>query len=648
MPLRITILSGDRQGQTLEFDQDVIEIGDRPSDDIVFDAGANPGVRDRHVTLKLLDGSWKVQSTGTLPVFLNQDTVSETSDLRSGDFLRISHDGPDLSCELIGQLSPIATVVSPSKPASSAAPATPAATTPSAPTPTPEHSSAAAGTAVAPASETAEHATSGPPPASKPNWLIPIVAGVGLLMLLALLPLAIWRASSDEVAKPELVPFGVITVEEGEQVFWRPKVVASDASDRFSLGDDAPEGMLIDASTGTVRWKTSEKDGPGEYRCELTVQRGDDATNRDSDWLEIQVKEVNQLPEPKPLATQNVDLHQSRDLVVTLQATDDDLPKQSLEYRLGADVPDGVTLDPKTGVLTWQVSDRFANRDVTIPFSVSDGGQSVAKSVVRVRVIKPDPWDVATEQLRDCLYFVVTENKPGKLVVPLGTACAIFENRLLTRATVAHGINDARWRGWKVMAVDTRDFDLDDPQGWELTRIQSHAVYVRAQSIADPQQRGLQQAFFDLAILTTDRSLPVVCTLGDLDATVKNDQTVAVYGFEVEEGSLTRFDSLEPAFTKIKVLEVVAPSDDAVIEGRPPFLLQLIGELPFQPFGSIVVDEGGSVLGIYAFQGALPGGVESEPVHYAVDSVHAKAFLAGEGTQLWLETEPKPADSGNQ
>ncbi|MEM1070590.1 MAG: putative Ig domain-containing protein, partial [Planctomycetota bacterium] len=471
--------------------------------------------------------------------------------------------------------------------------------------------------------------------------------------VLAVLIPFVYRALSKKptsiAVTPELSPFGVIVVEEGKQVFWRPTLTQADPSDRFELGENAPAEMTIDASTGTVRWQTTEADGPAEYRCELIVIRGSDSSQRDSDWLEIKVEEVNRPPELTEIPSQSIDLSQNNQLRVALAATDADLPAQDLTYQLGSGAPSGVQLDAKTGLLTWSVDDEFANSEWQIAYQVSDGsGQPDSQGIVRVRVTKPDPWAVAEQNLRDCLYLVVTETTPGRLLVPLGTACAIADKQLLTSASVAHGVNDARGRGWKVMAVDTRNFDLADPKGWQITKTQAHAAYVRAESIEDADRRGLQQAFFDLAILTCEQSLPKACTLGDLETDVKNDQTVACFGFPVEAGSLSPFDSLEPAFDKVEVLAVVPPPVEAAIQGRPPFLLQLVGELPFQPFGSLIVSEQGEVLAIYAFEGEVPEDIDADPVHYAVDSVHAKAFLSQKGLDLWIETQPIPPTDEDQ
>ena len=480
--------------------------------------------------------------------------------------------------------------------------------------------------------------------------VIAIATAVTLLMVVGVTAI-IWQWSAPSAAAPlasapELVPFGVMTLKEGEALFWRPTLISSAAADKFELGRGAPEGMTIDPVTGTVRWATNETHGPGEYSCELRVTRdvGDQSLS-DSQKLEISVQEVNRPPTVGAIPTQVANLRKTRDFEVTLHATDPDAPTQRLSFQLRPGAPDGVSLDVQTGKLQWHVDPKYANQELAIAFRVFDDAFEPLSTdgVVRVKVTLPDAWTVAEDELSDCVYLIVTETKPGKLVVPLGTGCAIAATKLLTSASVASAVNDAHGRGWTVSAVDTRDFDLREPHGLEIKETKSHAVYVRAEAIEDEQAKGLQQAFFDLAILTTDQAMPKTCKLGDVQESVKNDQIVACYGFAVEAGSLTQFDSPKPLFTKVQVLDVITPPSEEAIRGRPPLLLQLIGELPFQPFGSVIVNEDAEVLAVYAFRGQLPDGVESEPVHYAPDAVHANAYLAGQGLSLWIAADESRA-----
>jgi hypothetical protein len=95
---------------------------------------------------------------------------------------------------------------------------------------------------------------------------------------------------------------------------------------------------------------------------------------------------------------------------------------------------------------------------------------------------------------------------------------------------------------------------------------------------------------------------------------------------------------------KTKLLEVIPPPNQAAIPGRQPYLLQLIGELPFQPFGSLIINDDAEVLGIYAFRGQLPEDTPPTPIHYAPDVVLASAFLAGQGESLWITPEESPAE----
>ncbi len=633
MPLKITILSGHRQGDILELDRQLVQIGEMPTDDVAFDPENDSGIQGRRAILKLEHNGWRIYSQGAKPIFVNHDLVSDVADLRSGDIVRLSLDGPDFSFDLLSNLS---------KKITASASVTPLASVASPASVVKRQAAESSQEKQIPGSEVV------PVRFNARMFLLPIVGLFGLLLVAAIAwPIGTWLTVSKTIPSaelaPDFVPFGVLTCKEGEDVFWRPTLTNSHSGDRFQLSDDAPAAMTIDPSTGTIRWATVEEDGPGEYRCQLTVTRSvADQTLSQTKTLEIRVQEINRPPVVAAIPTQEINLRNQQDLSISLLASDPDTPHQKLSFHLRPEAPEGVSLDSQSGQLSWHVDPNLGNKEVIIPYRVTDDAVDplYADGILRVRIISPDPWSLAEQDLRDSIYLLVAKTDPGRLIVPLGSGCAIAKRTLLTSASVASAANDAIKRGWTVLAVDTQNFELAEPKGLKVEQIQSHALYVRANSIQDPQQRGIQQAYFDLAVLTTEGEMPNTCKLGDVEASLKNDQLVACFGYEIRGGSLSRFDRLEPIFTKLKVLEVIPPPNQVAIPGREPLLLQLVGELPFQPFGSVIVNEDSEVLGIYAFRGQLPEGSSSPPVHYASESVHAQAHLKGQGLELWVE----PAD----
>ena len=382
---------------------------------------------------------------------------------------------------------------------------------------------------------------------------------------------------------------------------------------------------------------------PASTCVRVTVRRIVDKQEfSDSQKLEIQVLEVNQPPIAARVPVQEVNLIRSQELRLQLRATDADVPRQRLAFQLKPSAPAGAKLDPDTGELTWSPDPQSSPGDLEIPFLVTDNAAEPLSSegMVRLRLISPDPWTLAEQEVRECVYLLATRTKPGNLVLPLGTGCAISEQHLMTSATVASGIANASQRGWSVLAIDPQKFDLSDPEGIALGEPMSHAVFLRAAEIEDARERGLQQAFFDLAVVPAETSFPKPCRLGDIEASLKRGDPVGCLGFEIHGEPLTRFDRLQAAFAKGEVLDLIPPPQQSTIPGRPPMLLQIAGVLPTQPLGGVIINQQAEVLAIYAFQGELPPDLDSPPIHYAPESVHAKAFLADQGKGLWLPSQP--------
>jgi hypothetical protein len=138
----------------------------------------------------------------------------------------------------------------------------------------------------------------------------------------------------------------------------------------FSLVS-APDGMDINPSTGVLAWTPTETQGPSTNLITVQVTDNGSPPFIDTKSFTIVVNEVNSAP---VIAVPSYKaIHGPATLVATNFATDSDLPANILTFTLVA-APDGVTLDPNGGVLTWTPTELQHPGTNLITVMVTDNG----------------------------------------------------------------------------------------------------------------------------------------------------------------------------------------------------------------------------------------------------------------------------------
>lgn len=161
-----------------------------------------------------------------------------------------------------------------------------------------------------------------------------------------------------------------------EEVLWSKTFFATDpdwpANDLSYRAVSLPAGAEWDAGTQTVRWQPTEEQGSGAYELILEVtDTGIPAQSRTL-TVPITVREVNVAPRLEPISDRVISPGDV--LVVSLHATDRDLPANTLTYTLVGNVPSGVTLDAATGRLQWPTQANTALGIYPLTIEVRDSG----------------------------------------------------------------------------------------------------------------------------------------------------------------------------------------------------------------------------------------------------------------------------------
>jgi VCBS repeat-containing protein len=137
---------------------------------------------------------------------------------------------------------------------------------------------------------------------------------------------------------------------------------------RFSLSE-APAGAAIDPVSGAFKWTPSEAQGPANYTFRVNVSDG--AANA-SETINVTVKEVNSAPVLPGISAQTID--ELKTLSLTANGTDADQPVNTLTYSLTEGAPSGMTIDSKTGVISWTPSEAQGAGDFPVTIRVTDNG----------------------------------------------------------------------------------------------------------------------------------------------------------------------------------------------------------------------------------------------------------------------------------
>jgi uncharacterized protein (UPF0179 family) len=173
---------------------------------------------------------------------------------------------------------------------------------------------------------------------------------------------------------PQLSPITDKTINEGSLLIFNASATDPDIPSQtltFSLETGAPEGAAISVS-GLFTWTPSEAQGPGSYTLRVVVADSGTPSLTATQSFNVTVQEVNFAPTLGAIANRTV--NEGELVTFTANATDPDLPTQTLTYTLGSGAPTGATIDANSGVFTWTPSELQGPGTYFISVAVADNG----------------------------------------------------------------------------------------------------------------------------------------------------------------------------------------------------------------------------------------------------------------------------------
>jgi cyclophilin family peptidyl-prolyl cis-trans isomerase len=123
----------------------------------------------------------------------------------------------------------------------------------------------------------------------------------------------------------------------------------------FDLFGNVPEGVVIDETSGLLSWTPDENDGGRTF--EFGVRVTDSGGLSAEHTIVINVTENQKPPIFVPTPAQRV--VEGEVLDFTVAAYDPDIPAHTIQYALEGDVPAGLSIDPETGRIRWEVPSTY-------------------------------------------------------------------------------------------------------------------------------------------------------------------------------------------------------------------------------------------------------------------------------------------------
>ncbi|MCF7762442.1 MAG: immunoglobulin domain-containing protein [Verrucomicrobia bacterium] len=141
---------------------------------------------------------------------------------------------------------------------------------------------------------------------------------------------------------------------------------------RFSLHSGAPAGAAVDPETGVFRWTPEPGSVGSTNTIAVLVTDSGVPPLSDSKTFTVVASPSNLAPRVGLIPEQSV--NEGERLTVQVQATDADLPPQTLRYALSGREPAGALIDPVTGVISWTPTEGQGPLATQFSVLVSDNG----------------------------------------------------------------------------------------------------------------------------------------------------------------------------------------------------------------------------------------------------------------------------------
>ncbi|MEY3457659.1 MAG: hypothetical protein RL215_816 [Planctomycetota bacterium] len=181
--------------------------------------------------------------------------------------------------------------------------------------------------------------------------------------------------SPPKTFSPRIAGLSDKTIRPGEEV----KLTARAENANPELGNavfalkDAAAGMTINPESGEFLWQPPADLAPGKYSATVVMHQATSPETTFDTQLNITIRQPNAAPIVELPKSAIVVL--GREFTVQPKASDDG-PANSLKYSLGGGAPEGLAIDPNSGLVRWTPARSFTPGKYELTVKATDSGDS--------------------------------------------------------------------------------------------------------------------------------------------------------------------------------------------------------------------------------------------------------------------------------
>ena len=301
--------------------------------------------------------------------------------------------------------------------------------------------------------------------------------------------------------------------------------------------DDLPSYLEL-TPENLVVIRPQEADTPENIKVRFNCWL-EDSEGRKVDHHELTIKcQCLENSNPPVVDTITTYLHDGvypNKISINIDAIDPDIPASPLRFKNIEELPANASINPITGLFTWNVSPELMGKQYSIPIEVFKENSPELKSLTIIKIIcKSSAQQNDEVSISDGIFYThVYKDDPNQLY-PLGMAVAIGKNFLLTNAGNAIELAKIRREGWQVVIAPSSG-DLPNSQ-FPVTDILAHNNFrISRERFGD---NAYENTFFDLGIIEIEKNLEVIAeTLQPNDLTFLDDSghSVQIFQSNVDE-----------------------------------------------------------------------------------------------------------------